>query len=153
MYFIDWMRTFVLKMLCYSPFKIISTIWRWFHSVLLFLQLELMSRTNFSAALLQCSEIKNSDWILQEMWLILTNQNARGAWIAEWYHTRLCSLPFALGCEFKPQWRQTLFRTQAQHLCFLHDSIWFIWFDTIICLSNLLCELWNRKLKIKEIYF
>ena len=25
-------------------------------------------------------------------------------------------------------------------------------FDTIICLSNLSCELWNRKLKIIEIY-
>ena len=30
------------------------------------------------------------------------------------------------------------------------DSIWFIWFDTFICLSNLSCYLWNRKLKIKE---
>ena len=29
---------------------------------------------------------------------------------------------------------------------------WFIWFDTIICLSNSSCELWNRKLKIKEIH-
>ena len=45
------------------------------------------------------------------------------------------------------------FLDQAQHLSFIYDSIWFIWFDTIICLSNLSCELWNRKLKIKEIYF
>ena len=55
--------------------------------------------------------------------------------------------------EFEPRWWQTLFWTQAQHLCFIHDSIWFVWFDTIICLSNLSCELWNRKLEIKEIYF
>ena len=64
----------------------------------------------------------------------------------------ISTLCHALGCEFEPWWWQTLFQAQAQHLCFLHDSIWFIWFDTIICLSNLLCELWNRKLKIKELY-
>ena len=58
----------------------------------------------------------------------------------------------ALGREFEPRWRQTLFRTHAQHLCFIHNSVWFVWFDTIICLSNLSCELWSRKLKIKEIY-
>ena len=23
-----------------------------------------------------------------------------------------------------------------KHNIFIHDSIWFIWFDTIICLSN-----------------
>ena len=60
------------------------------------------------------------------------------------------SVRYALGHEFEPRWRQTLFRTQAQHLCFIHNSVWF---DTIICLSNLSCELWSRKLKIKEIYF
>ena len=60
------------------------------------------------------------------------------------------SVHYALGREFESWWRQTLFRTQAQHLCFIHDSIWF---DTIICLSNLSCKLWSRKLKIKEIYF
>ena len=49
-------------------------------------------------------------------------------------------------------WWQTLLQTQAQHLHFLHDSIWFIWFDTIICLPNLSCELWNRKLKIKKLF-
>ena len=43
--------------------------------------------------------------------------------------------------------------SHVQHLCFLNDSIWFIRFDTIICVSNLLCELWNRKLNMKEIYF
>ena len=62
-----------------------------------------------------------------------------GAWI--------CTLRHVLGCEFEPWWWQTLFRTQAQHLCFLHDSISFIWFDTVICLSNLSCELWNKKWK------
>ena len=60
------------------------------------------------------------------------------------------TLRHALGCEFKPQWWQTLFQTPAQHLRFIHDSIWF---DYIICLSNLSCELWNRKLKIKETFF
>ena len=62
-------------------------------------------------------------------------------------------LRHALGCEFKPWWWQTLFQTQEQHLRFLRDSIWFIWFDTIIWLSNLSLELWNGKLKIKEIHF
>ena len=65
--------------------------------------------------------------------------------ISTWHHP--------LGSEFEPWWWQTLFRTQAQHLCFLHDSIWFIWIDTIICLSNLSHELWNRKLNINKIYF
>ena len=59
---------------------------------------------------------------------------------------------YALGHEFQPRWQQTIFRTQAQHLCFIHDAIWFVWFDTFICLLNLSCELWNRKLKLKEIY-
>ena len=78
-----------------------------------------------------------------------------GAWIAKWssHLTFESSVCYALGREFESQWRQTLFRTQAQHLCFIHDSIWFVSFDTMICLSNLSCELWNRKLKIKEIYY
>ena len=61
-----------------------------------------------------------------------------GAWIAELYHTRLwISVHWAMpwGCEFEPQWWQTLFWTQAQHLHFFHDSIWFIWFDTNYYLS------------------
>ena len=70
-----------------------------------------------------------------------------------WVALNIITLYYALGREFKPQWQQTLFQTQAQHLRFLHDSIWFILFDTIICLSNLSFELWNRKLKIKEIHF
>ena len=59
-------------------------------------------------------------------------------------HSALCH---ALGREFEPQWWQTLYWAQA-HLQFFHDSIWFIWFDTIICLSNLSRELRNRKLTI-----
>ena len=59
----------------------------------------------------------------------------------------------ALGREFKPRWWQTLFQAQAQHLRFLHDSIWLIWFDAIICLPNLSCEWWNRKLEIKKLIF
>ena len=78
-----------------------------------------------------------------------------GDWIAEWYHIQLwtlvrCAMLWAVSSSFNVD---KLFRTQAQHLCFLHDSIWLIWFDTIICLSNLSCELWNRKLKIKETFF
>ena len=76
----------------------------------------------------------------------------------DWLQGRLNSWVFShsalingrLRHEFESWWWQTLFRIQAQLLCFIH--IWFIWFDTIICLSNLSCELWNRKLKIKEIY-
>ena len=60
---------------------------------------------------------------------------------------------YALGHEFEPRWCQTLFWTQAQHLSSIHNSVWFVWFDAIICLSNLSHELWNRKLKIKEIFF
>ena len=60
----------------------------------------------------------------------------------------IVTLRQALGHEFEPLWQLTLFLTQAQHLRFLHDSIWFIWFNTIICLSNLSCGLWIRKLKI-----
>ena len=74
------------------------------------------------------------------------------SWVVSHSALIIGKLCHALGCEFKPWWWQTLFQTQAQHLCFLHDSIWFIWFDTIICLSNLSCELWNRKLKIKEFF-
>ena len=76
-----------------------------------------------------------------------------GAWVVSHLALIIGMLHHALGHEFEPWWRQTLFRTQAQHRRFLHDSIWFIWLDTIIWLSNLSCELWNRKLKTKEIYF
>ena len=48
---------------------------------------------------------------------------------------------------------QSWYKTFMCFKCFLNDSIWFIRFDTIICVSNLLCELWNRKLNMKEIYF
>ena len=71
------------------------------------------------------------------------------SWVVSHSALIIGSLRHALGHELQPWWQQTLFRAPAQHLCFIHDSIWFIWFDTIICLSNLSCELWNRKLKIK----
>ena len=70
-----------------------------------------------------------------------------GTWIAEWYHTRLWSL---VHCSWAWVWASVTtncFWTQAQHLRFLHDSIWFIWFDTIICHVIL----WNRKFKIKKL--
>ena len=75
------------------------------------------------------------------------------SWVVSHKALIICTLCHDLGHEFEPWWWQTLFRTQAQHLCFLHDSIWFIWFDTIICLSNLSCELWNRKIENKRIFF
>ena len=55
------------------------------------------------------------------------------------------TLRHALDHVFEPWWQQTLFRTQAQHLRFIHDSIWFVWFDTFICHVN--CETENRKYK------
>ena len=72
------------------------------------------------------------------------------SWVVSHSALIIGTLRHALGREFEPWWWHTLFWTQAQHLRFIHDSIWFIWFDTIICLSNLSCELWNRKLKIKK---
>ena len=75
------------------------------------------------------------------------------SWVESHLALNIGTLCHALGHEFEPRWQETLFRTPAQHLHFLHDCVWFIWFDTIICLSNLLGELWNRQLKINEIYF
>ena len=71
----------------------------------------------------------------------------QNSWVVSHSALVICSLCHALGCEFEPKWQRSLFWNQAQHLCFLHDSIWFIWFDATICLSNLSCELWNRKSK------
>ena len=34
----------------------------------------------------------------------------------------------ALGPEFEPWWWQILFWTQAKRICFLLNSIWFIWY-------------------------
>ena len=62
-------------------------------------------------------------------------------------------LHHAMGCEFKPWWWQTLFRTQAKHLCFLHVSIWFILFKTIICHLNCVTENWKWNLFLKSISF
>ena len=90
---------------------------------------------------------KNKPFINPDQWWGRLN-----SWVVSHLALIISTLRHALGHEFEPWWQQTLYRTQAQHLCFIHDSIWFIWFDTIICLSNLSCEVWNRKLKIKEIY-
>ena len=96
-------------------------------------------------------------WAHQCSWTLSSSNNMQVGRLNSWVVSHLAliigTLHHALGCEFNPWWWQTQFQTQAQHLCFLHDSIWFIWFDTIIRLSNLSCELWNRKLKIQEIYF
>ena len=78
-----------------------------------------------------------------------------GAWIAEWYHTWLwssvyCAIPWAVSLSLG---ENILFLDPSTKSMLFHDSIWFVWFDTIICLSNLSCELWNRKLKIKEFIF
>ena len=74
-----------------------------------------------------------------------------GGRIADWHHTLLwtlvhCAMPWAVSWALV----MTLFWTQAKHLCFLHAYIWFIWFDTNICLSNLSCELLNRKQKMEN---
>ena len=67
-----------------------------------------------------------------------------GAWIAEW------SSHSTFEHRYATPWAMS--SSLGDIKCFIHDSIWFVWFDTIICLSNLSCELWSRKLKIKEIY-
>ena len=71
-------------------------------------------------------------------------------WVVIHSALQIGMLHCTLGLEFTPRWWQTLYLTQAQHLLFCHD---FICFDTIICLSNLSCELWNRKLKRNKISF
>ena len=77
----------------------------------------------------------------------------KSAWIAEWSsHSTFehwYATPWAMSSSLGDV---KLFWTQAQHLCFIHNSVWFVWFDTIICLSNLSCELWSGRSKIKEIY-
>ena len=50
------------------------------------------------------------------------------SWVVSHLALIIGTLCHALGCEFEPWWQQTLFQTQAQHLCFLHDSIWLIWY-------------------------
>ena len=89
--------------------------------------------------------------------LLVTNQliylGCLNSWVVSPNALFSCMLSYALGSEVKPWWWRILFWTQAQHLCFLCDSIWFIWFDAIICLSNLSWELGFRKLKINKIYF
>ena len=113
-----------------------------------------MSNTDFTLACLGDSEpSKHYKLILPilnagKLSKCLGHLDSRVVFTLEFW-TLVC---YALGREFEPWWCQTLFRTQAQHLCFIHNSVWFVWFDTIICLSNLSCELWSRKLKIKEIY-
>ena len=77
-----------------------------------------------------------------------------GAWIAEWYHTRLWSLvhyamPWAMSSSLGDD---KLFFGPKHNM--LYSGFYLVfWCNTIICLSNLSCELRNRKLKIKEIYF
>ena len=44
-------------------------------------------------------------------------------------------------------------RPKHNNIYTFYDSILYIWFETIICLLKLSCELWNRKLKINEILF
>ena len=82
---------------------------------------------------------------------LLQNMRRLNSWVVSQLALIIGTLCHILGHEFKPHWQQNLFRTQAQHRCFIHDSIWFIWFDTI-CLSNLSCELWHRILKIKDFF-
>ena len=56
----------------------------------------------------------------------------------------------ALGCEFGPWWRQILFWTQAQYLCFLHDSIFYlIWYYYL----SVKFIMWIVKQKIENNFF
>ena len=90
-------------------------------------------------------------WTWRSVWPEFTNLRGcimcLNSWLVSHSALNICTLHHALGHEFEPRWWQTLFQTQAQHLRILHDSIWFIWFETIFCLSNLSCELWNRNWK------
>ena len=54
-----------------------------------------------------------------------------GAQIGKWYRTRFWTSVYCaiLGCEFEPQWWQTLYWNEAEQLHFFHNSLWFIWFD------------------------
>ena len=74
------------------------------------------------------------------------------SWVVSHSALIIGALCHALGHEFELWWQQTLFWTQAQYLHFLHYSIWFIWFNTIIFPSNMSCDLWNKRLKTNEIF-
>ena len=71
------------------------------------------------------------------------------SWIGECYHTELwtvvfCAMSLSLGDV------KLFFGPKHNIYTLFMILFWFIWFDTIICLSNLSCELWNRK---KRKYF
>ena len=92
----------------------------------------------------------NHFFILVLILIIYCKRWSWGAWIADWYHTGLWSL---VCCTMA--WAESL-SLGDDKLFFgpkddiYADSIWFSWFDIIICLSNLSCDLWNRKLKINK---
>ena len=72
------------------------------------------------------------------------------SWVVSHLALNIGMLHHTLAYEFTTPWRQTLYQTQEQHLHFYHDSVWL--FDLIllfVCQTNLSCELWNRKLKLK----
>ena len=62
------------------------------------------------------------------------------SWLVSHSAQIIGTLCHALGHEFKHWWQQTPFQTQAQHLCFLHDSI---------CHVNCETENW-KKIVFKE---
>ena len=96
-----------------------------------------------------CAGVDNRTKNFNNTMLVKSRFPRLNSWVVSHSALIIGTLCHALGHQFEP-WRwQTFFQTQAQHLCFIHDSIWF---DTIICLSNLSCELWNRKLKIKKCF-
>ena len=70
------------------------------------------------------------------------------SWVLSHKDLNIVMLCYAMGDKFLPWWWQTLYHTQAQYLDFF-----MIWFDTVICLSNLSCELGIRKFKINKHYF
>ena len=70
------------------------------------------------------------------------------SWLVSHLALNIGTLSHAVGCELEPRCQQTLFGPKHYIFALFHDSYWFIWFDTFICLSNLSCELWSRKWKI-----
>ena len=74
------------------------------------------------------------------------------SWVVSHLALIFGTLCHALGCEFKPRWLTTNSFLDPSTTSTLYTYLVCL-IHTIICLSILSCELWNRKLKIKEIYF
>ena len=95
-----------------------------------------------------CMFIQNQIDLTREWYLnfILT----WGTWIAEWYHTlNICTLCHTLGYEFAPQWRQTLYQTQAhQHFLMILFDLFNLTLLFVCQICHVNCETENWKWKI-----